>query len=65
MGAEAVSYTHLDVYKRQGLFCFHLEQVEVIGCTIDDLAGAKRRLDGDIQGWMHGLKNWRVARPAD
>ena len=39
------------------LFGFHLEQVKVIGRTIDDLAGAKRRLDGDIQGWMHGLKS--------
>jgi hypothetical protein len=39
-----------------GLLGRDLEQVEVVGCAIDDLAGATRRLDGDIQGWMHGLK---------
>lgn len=33
-----------------------LEQIEVVGGAVDDLAGAARRLDGDIQGWMHGLK---------
>jgi hypothetical protein len=43
------------------LFRFHLEQVKVIGGAIDDLAGAARCLDGDVQGWMHGLKSSRVA----
>ncbi len=47
-----------------GLFRFHLEQVKVVGGAIDDLAGAARRLDGDIQGWMHGLKSLRVVQAA-
>ena len=30
-----------------------LEQVDVVGGAVDDLAGATGGLDGDVQGWMH------------
>ena len=66
---DAVSYTHLDVYKRQALYnAFHSKGLNIIGVSLDeDLSKWKDAIAKDKITWtqVSNLKGWQdpIAKP--